>query len=294
VPHYNRLLESTRALLEGVIDYAGLFPPAELGLAEAVANYGRYLSGAEGWLLGRFIVPASRLTEFETVLLSAPPSAKISASVVAGSDLMGAVSAALAFNAHSPYAAIESMELKGDSAEAIRAGANAIPEGFIIYFEIPGDPDPAPLMEAIRSVNCRAKIRTGGLKPQSFPSVEELARFIRRCHEAKLPFKATAGLHHPLRGVHPLTYEPGAPTCTMHGFLNLAIAAAFQSAGGADIEMLLGDQDPRIAFTATDISWGKHSLTTQQIRQTRQRLFVSFGSCSFEEPVSELRAKGLL
>src|SRR5437660_1475932 len=54
---------SLRALLEHVIDYAGLFPPATLPLDEAVRNYARYRTEPEGWMLGRFICPAARLAE---------------------------------------------------------------------------------------------------------------------------------------------------------------------------------------------------------------------------------------
>src|SRR5687767_1527696 len=56
---------SLRALLTNVIDYAGLFPPAELSLDESVLNYARYLHDPEAWMLGRFICPASRLVELE-------------------------------------------------------------------------------------------------------------------------------------------------------------------------------------------------------------------------------------
>ena len=50
-----------RALLEGVFDYAGLFPPARLDMAETVRNYARYLDDEHAWMLGRFIVPTARL-----------------------------------------------------------------------------------------------------------------------------------------------------------------------------------------------------------------------------------------
>src|SRR5262245_39353072 len=54
---------SLRALLNGLIDYAGLFPPARLPLSESLTNYLRYRSESESWMLGRFICPASRLGE---------------------------------------------------------------------------------------------------------------------------------------------------------------------------------------------------------------------------------------
>src|SRR3954468_24709229 len=52
-----------RALVAGLVDYAGLFPPASLGMAEAAANYSSYLASSEAWMLGRFVVPVARLGE---------------------------------------------------------------------------------------------------------------------------------------------------------------------------------------------------------------------------------------
>src|SRR5262245_40788191 len=54
-----------RALLAGVIDYAGLFPPAKLPLDQAIRNYARYRREPDSWMLGRFICPAARLAELE-------------------------------------------------------------------------------------------------------------------------------------------------------------------------------------------------------------------------------------
>ena len=52
------------ALLDGLIDYAGLFPPAKLPMGDAVRNYAAYLRSEHEWMLGRFICPVSRLEEF--------------------------------------------------------------------------------------------------------------------------------------------------------------------------------------------------------------------------------------
>src|SRR5581483_11690520 len=60
-PH--RMTESLQALLAGVIDYAGLFPPAQLPFESAFSSYLRYRDGPHAWLLGRFVVPAARLDE---------------------------------------------------------------------------------------------------------------------------------------------------------------------------------------------------------------------------------------
>ena len=54
---------SLRALLHGIIDYAGLFPPANLPLDQAVRNYARYCTEPDSWMLGRFVCPVTELAE---------------------------------------------------------------------------------------------------------------------------------------------------------------------------------------------------------------------------------------
>ena len=62
------MLPSVRALLSGIIDYAGMFPPAKLPLDQAIRKYARYRTEPESWMLGRFICPAARLSELEPYL----------------------------------------------------------------------------------------------------------------------------------------------------------------------------------------------------------------------------------
>jgi hypothetical protein len=52
---------SLHALLTGIVDYAGLFPPAKLPLDQAIRNYARYRAESEAWMLGRFVISASQL-----------------------------------------------------------------------------------------------------------------------------------------------------------------------------------------------------------------------------------------
>ena len=58
-------MNAVRALLAGAIDYAGLFPPASLQMADAVRNYSRYQSAPDAWALGNFVLPLDRLREFD-------------------------------------------------------------------------------------------------------------------------------------------------------------------------------------------------------------------------------------
>lgn len=59
-----------KALLTELIDYAGLFPPAKLSMTEAIQNYFAYRDSPHGWILARFICPATRLGELASVLSS--------------------------------------------------------------------------------------------------------------------------------------------------------------------------------------------------------------------------------
>jgi hypothetical protein len=98
---------SVRALMTGLIDYAGLFPPASLGMRDAVTRYASYRQGPYAWMLGRFVVPCRRLAEFEqhaAALLwpdagAAAGAAPWRLSALAGDDLLADGAAIEAFNA---------------------------------------------------------------------------------------------------------------------------------------------------------------------------------------------------
>ena len=61
------MTDSLFALTAGVVDYAGLFPPAALAMAPAVEAYAHYLADPHQAMLGRFVIPVARLTEFDRV-----------------------------------------------------------------------------------------------------------------------------------------------------------------------------------------------------------------------------------
>ena len=133
----------------------------------------------------------------------------------------------------------------------------------------------------------RAKIRTGGVTADAFPAAEAIAKFIRECRHHRVAFKATAGLHHPLRCVKPLTYEANAPTGTMHGFVNVFIAAAIPDRA----EEVLMNSDFR--FEDDGVWWRDVRVSSEEITEMRTRA-ISFGSCSFEEPIADLKELGWL
>jgi hypothetical protein len=146
-------------------------------------------------------------------------------------------------------------------------------------------------------------LRTGGVVAEAIPSVEAIAAFIERCAQLAIPFKATAGLHHSLRGAHPLTYDANSPQATMHGFLNVFTAAAIASAIGTAPHGMLATclSDPVRAnwhFGEDALTWSGDEqpvrIELDTLRAMRSNFALSFGSCSFEEPIRELRELDLL
>ena len=83
----------------------------------------------------------------------------------------------------------------------------------------------------------------------------------------------------------------------MHGFLNVFLAAAFLRAG-MDRKLavqLLEEQSPEaFRFDADEVIWLRHRLTRSEIAATRRDFAVSFGSCSFTEPIDGLQSMHLL
>ena len=299
-------MSATHVLLRNSIDYAGLFPPAGLDMGTAAGNYARYRGGEAAWALGRFILPVSRLPEFDSAaeehLPVYPAVQPWQLSVLAGPDLAGDLDRVAAFNDRhaSPGAGaarIDTLELKASSGDVIEDTMHQVPRHLQVYFEIPIDQDPRGLVGAIGRLGGRAKVRTGGVTHDAFPTAADLLRFLHTCVRGRTPFKATAGLHHPLRAEYRLTYAPDSATGTMFGFLNLFLAAAFLRAGMGEAEAarVLEETSP-LAFQVDDrgISWRDHRLDIEALRSTREDLLVSFGSCSFTEPISELETLHLL
>ena len=239
-----RPVRSLRVLLERLIDYAGLFPPAALTIQDAVRNYARYRDGEYAWALGKFVVQKERVKEV-------PADFPLS---VLGIDEV-------------KFADIDS----------------AAPGAFVETTDI-------SILPELKRRGFRAKIRTGGITEDAFPTPEIVASFIRACRSAGIAFKATAGLHHPLRCVRPLTYEPNAVLGTMHGFLNVFLAAAMVG----DAEAILRETDAS-AFTFDDdgANWRNRRVTLDELATMRQ-FATSFGSCSFEEPINDLQELGWL
>jgi hypothetical protein len=254
-----------RALFEGLIDHAALFPPASMSMPDAVEADRRARASEHAWMLGRFIVPASKLGELPPEM---PP---LSVVLDGGEGDLEAVAA-------TPHA-VELVEAKIDPAwiPDTQALVEEKLPGVRAFWELsPGRGLPGAVA-AVREAGAGAKIRCGGT---TLPSVAEVAAFIATCREAGVPFKATAGLHHPIR------------SGDRHGFLNLLAAAVLADGDG---EAIVGEEDPA-AFTVDDDGLELHGRRAgaAEIERARRELFVAYGSCSFDEPVEDLVGLGML
>ena len=326
------------ALMSGLVDYAGLFPPAKLSMEKCVANYAKYAASSDAWMLGRFILPVSKIEEFRKH--SAPHLAKRWSeeedcggawpiSAIIDGDLDEDLDSVFAFNAEhaeerNGLAVIDAIEIKvpptseTDAAPSlgfIEAALEIMAEGVYPFFELgvarlsepgganarlgdPGYPDVRGAIAALSGADAGAKCRTGGITPGAIPSSRAVAEFIVACAQADVPFKATAGLHHAVRAEQPLTYEPGCPRAVMHGFLNVFVAAAMVREYRIDAEAaakILEETDARkFLITPESVTWGPGEVGTESLERTREMFALSYGSCSFDEPVQELRGLGLI
>ncbi|ARV60790.1 hypothetical protein BZZ01_21120 [Nostocales cyanobacterium HT-58-2] len=289
------MIASVQALLASIVDYAGLFPPAKLDLRQAMTNYiGNQLT-PYAWMQNRFVLPVSRLNEFEALLqiflAKEDNPRQWSLSLIVPEDVEAVIQQLKLLNNRNDIT-VTALEFPPLPPREIERILPHLPMGVDAFFEIPLTGLEAYL-RVLQHTGAAAKVRTGGITVDAFPSFEELCQCIFSFAEAEVPFKATAGLHHPLPGNYRLTYEPDSPTSVMHGFLNVAVLAAlvyWQKVTLPEaLEVLQDSTSDGFQFTAEALTWRDYRLESVQIQQARQRFFRSFGSCSFQEPVDELK-----
>ncbi len=292
---------SFRNFLTGLIDYAGLFPPASLDIETALGNYAAYLEGEEGWMLGRCIVPALHLRHaalrpgfrYSVIVSPAVPREELE-QLSAFKGRVEMVETRLPEIADSTdYCSDQLLHLKY---RLLEAGLHDVQ----LFVEAA---DVAPAAAAIAAFNNRRsggevisnvgyKLRCGGQNKQAFPAPEKVAEAIGICRDNDIAMKFTAGMHHPLR-----KYSPCIGVM-QHGFINIFGAALLAwgcNLSTDDMTECLRDETARhFHFTEEGFSWQETTIPTDEIKRLRQSKVISFGSCSFAEPVAGLRLLGFL
>lgn len=301
---------TAQSLGEHLIDYAGLFPPAKLTMPDAVRHYARFLRGPERWLLARFVCPTARLGELLAEARTAGLSDELRIAALGQAtttfdeftaQLQRDVAVVEAFrHAWGRADAVDVLETPIPVADVnghrVIDGARIVGEaGLRGFFEVPAAALGSDAVEALCSQlrGHGLKLRTGGLTAQAYPSEEQIAAFIVLCRRHALPWKATAGLHHPLR------QRDAATGALMHGFLNVfgagVLARVHPSLGEADLTAILRDANGAgFWFEDQRFGWNDWACSLDELREIRRRWLPSFGSCSIEEPFADLAALDMI
>lgn len=318
--------------MKGVIDYAGLFPPASLELDPALRNYVRYREGGDGWMLSRFIIPYGRMEElvpYEGELIA--PDRPLALSVLGGStdtvtefegETDELLSALDRFHGDHPGSVrTEILEVKlpreavlsADTGVlrnimdrlAARLGEDERYPGYVFYESVLAESwrkDLTAVMKALEEHNqvsgygryeyAGFKLRCGGTRASMFPGTDQVAFVLNRARRHRLAMKCTAGLHHPVRH-----YSESVNT-RMHGFFNVfggAMLAWANDLDDGELESILKEEDPeQFRFGEEALEWGEYGVSADEMEELREVALISYGSCSFDEPREDLRDLGLL
>ena len=265
-------------MLRRLIDDAGLFPPARLAMPDAVAAHLATRSGPYADLVGRFLLPASLLDEFDEALPITFTGGPVQVGLIADQGV-DALRATLDW-ASDPAFDVVLFEVPAPSSdpkvvEDTIARLAGLGDAFVELPRTKGWVDHLPRnLAAVRRAGFGAKLRTGGLTADAFPTEAEVAEFIAAAVRAEVGFKLTAGLHNALRHTDPTTrFEH-------HGFLNVALAAAKPD----EAERWLAERDGQVIADQIRV------IDSPLVRSRWQ----AFGSCSIDEPVEDLVTLGLL
>lgn len=295
---------SVQALLDGVFDYAGLFPPASLSIGDAVAEMGRLAEGPADSLIGGVVCPSHKLADLErelaasgffedgfglptTVVLSLLPGESSGESLAAARKAMESLT----------WLEVVALEVKLDPKQVPAWAKQLKNEGMLkeidVLLELGLGPDHAQAMEAALSAweGFGFKARLGGPSPADIPSAAHVAEFIGEVAGLDVAFKLTAGLHHPLRHLDAATGH------FQHGFLNClaAAAAAFgHEAPAYELERILClESIEDFEFGEAELRAGGRDLRMDDIEMMREYC-SGIGSCSIDEPYEGLVRLGVI
>jgi hypothetical protein len=243
-------MQSLNIFMQGLLDYAGLYPPATLSLQDSLKNFaGYYHHNHENWL-GKFILPVNKIDDTILILSKQNIFSKLKnkaqfSIILSNSKSLSEYQNCLQndlilikklMNQFGDTIDLQSFEIL-PPIEVVNSDNTILMRNFLIYSseilfgfsdradfycELPFSEKLNDYLTAIKKQNenisllkVSVKLRTGGVTPQQIPSSKEIANAIILCAEQKLPIKATAGLHVPVPNDNP---QVGAK---LHGFLNI-------------------------------------------------------------------------
>lgn len=326
------MISSFKTFMEEIIDYAGLFPPADLSLDTSIQKYSSYRKSKDAWMLSRFIIPAARLSELEpyreTRFQEGVPFAfsvlgkgtetvseyreqvqDVIRDVEQFHDVHGDRVTTGILEIKLPREAVFAsdpellIDIYNETAERFDTSAK-LPNYLFFegFFEENWQKEISLVLEVMNQHNQEFegntlqelgfKLRCGGIEAHMFPSVEQVAYTLNRAREYNLPMKCTAGLHQPIR------HYANSVQTEMHGYFNIFGGAMLGYAYNLSDEVLaevIREQDPEhFSFTDEGFHWKDMTVSTEEIAELREVALISFGSCNFDEPREDLKKLGLV
>lgn len=271
-------------LFTAMFDDAAMFPPADTRLPAAVREHARHRLSWYADMVGPIVCNARRLGELadqvdQLGLAPLDVSAVVPEGVMSAAPLVRSV-------ARLPQLRVTSVEAPLKQARI----ADAVPElaalradGITCYLELPVTAVSDRHVHELGEHDLRLKLRTGGTSIDAFRSEDELALPIVRCAAERLAFKCTAGLHNAVR------HRDTTTKFEHHGFLNVALAARVAAGTGS------------VSATAAVLREKNPLAIAEQVSALRpgdvtaiRAMFCSFGTCSIDEPVTDLVTMGLV
>ncbi|MGB9696249.1 MAG: hypothetical protein ACP5P3_03410 [Ignavibacteria bacterium] len=319
------MIQSLYTLLYKIIDYAGMFPPANLELTEAFNNFKSYATGEHSWLLNRFIIPVSQLKYFAELYQQSEPKNTSLSYLLSKIDnkreffltledelktLQNFERLFSSFSDTPSYFELNCpREVVTENKQSLRdfvrdttlAIANTRKAAYNVFYELPVVEFEETVFkyfveylatENLNGYPTHLKLRAGGTVSEHFPSSDTLAKILITLKEFNVGFKATAGLHHPFR------YFDSKIETKVHGFLNLFCAAILTYIYPLDREALFilleeANRDDFV-FSENNINYKDWNVDTYSIEKARKEFAFSYGSCSFTEPVDDLKKLQML
>ncbi len=323
-----------RSFLTGLVDYAGLFPPAGLEMTAAVDQYARHRGETVSWMLGRFVVPAGRLADLQQAAAGLMTPARPWAFSVLLGDRQDPARSLTALREQAT--AVTRFLDRGQAAVAVGAFEIAVPAdlavdqvaGFVteamailrgaglagreVFWEIPPGAPPSaevPLLAGLRSA--ADHLATDHLAAGGQPA-DRLGVKLRCGGVTPEAFPSVERVARiiggardrrlPLKGTaglhHPVRFQAARPAVMMHGFFNVFGAGLLAHAHGWDAERLaavVAETDPAaFGFSAAGFHWREHRVAAEDVARLRRDYLRGFGSCSFAEPREDLENLGHL
>ncbi|MFI0450727.1 hypothetical protein [Actinomadura sp. 6N118] len=287
------------SLFTRLVDDAALFSPSCAPMEEALPAYRatapayRAAATAADPVVGRFLCSASRIAELRTHLI---PEDLLDLGLIADTDLAELPKALDAVRSE-PRVRLVAVEITlpedADQARAAAVTIARLPSDVPTYIEVRRAPGWRDILDRLAAARARgaplgAKLRTGGLVGEAFPSTAELAAFIVACAERDVPFKCTAGLHRAVRHTDPDT------GFGHHGFLNLLLAVSRAVTPAYDHFMQPLERTLQRILDRTDSTTMAADATNNTSPETTRRLLTSIGSCDIDSPRADLSELGLV